>query len=240
MLDPWVHPVFWIFNCFWNICDQVLDRICLEISATNWRQLYHKFSLNFKRFSGKYIFILDGRQRRWTYKCHNGNEWVWLDPTLLQKKGNSKSKVHICRCDDIYLFKHYTFVTFRLVPVLATMSITMAFFYFARKCYQKFKNRSKATNILPLVQSNQEQSNQQFNIQAYNPEVFPLKMGIFFIVMVLFVLFSLFFIVPKIEHKNAIFPLLPPFMHSILFPIAMFCFNSKFRKFVFEMMCSII
>ena len=131
-------------------------------------------------------------------------------------------------------------VNSRLVPCLTSIALAMTIFYFARKGYQKLKNRSKATNVLPLVQSNQEQSNQQFNIQAYNPEVFPLKMGIFLIVMGLFVLFSLFFIVPKIEHKNAIFPLLPPFMHSILFPLAMFCFNSKFRKFVFEMISNLI
>ena len=132
------------------------------------------------------------------------------------------------------------FISSRLVPVLVTISLTMIIFYFARKGYQKLKNRSKATNVLPLVQSYQEQSNQQFNIQAYNPEVFPLKMGIFLILMGLFVLLSLFFFVPKIEHKNAIFPLLPPFMHSIMFPIVMFCFNSKFRKFLLEMMCNFI
>ena len=42
-------------------------------------------------------------------------------------------------------------------------------------------------------------------------------------------------ITDQVSLKNAIFPLIPPFCHSIVFPITVFCFNGKFRKFVFEM-----
>ena len=110
----------------------------------------------------------------------------------------------------------------------------MTAFYVARKMIQKFRNH-KATNIIPLVQQNQVQPNHQFNIQAFNPEVISVKMCLTFSICGLVMLFIIFVNVPKIEHKNAIFPLIPPFCHSIVFPITVFCFNGEFQKFVFEM-----
>ena len=126
-------------------------------------------------------------------------------------------------------------IFFRIVQALCTMALGMTAFYVARKMFQKFQNHKKATNILQLVGQNKAQPNQQFNIQAFNPEVMSIKMCIAFSICGLVLLFIIFAIVPKIEHKNAIFPLIPPFCHSIIFPICVFCFNGKFRKFVFEM-----
>ena len=132
-----------------------------------------------------------------------------------------------------YTYINHTF--FRIVPVLCTIALGMTTFYVSRKMFQKFKNHMKGTHILPLVEQNQGQSNHQFNVQAFNPEIISIKMCLTFSALGLFMLFILFVIVPKIEHKNAIFPLIPPFIHSIVFPITVFCFNGKFRKHVFEM-----
>ena len=119
--------------------------------------------------------------------------------------------------------------------VLASIALTMTAFYIARKFFQKSKNLTKAKIILPLVEQDQAQPNQQFNIQAYNPEVISIKACLSFALLGLFLLFTLLVIVPRIEHKNAILPLIGPFCHSVIFPIATFHFNGKFRKFVFEM-----
>ena len=115
------------------------------------------------------------------------------------------------------------------------MALGMTAFYVARKMFQKFQNHRKATEIIELVEQNEARQNHQFNVQAFNPEVISIKMCLTFAICGLFLLFTLFVIVPNIEDKNAIFPLIPPFCHSIVFPITVFCFNGKFRKFVFEM-----
>ena len=111
----------------------------------------------------------------------------------------------------------------------------MTAIYIARKIFKKISNQMRANKILPLVEQNQTQQHQKFNIQAYNPEAISLKACLSFALLGLFLLFTLLVIVPQIEHKNAILPLIGPFCHSVIFPIATFCFNGKFRKFVCEM-----
>ena len=111
----------------------------------------------------------------------------------------------------------------------------MTALYIARKIFKKIKNQTRAKNILPLVEQNQAQQHQKFNIQAYNPEAISLKACLCFALLGLFLLLTLLVVVPKIEHKSAILPLIGPFCHSVIFPIATFCFNRKFRLFVFEM-----
>ena len=125
-------------------------------------------------------------------------------------------------------------VNSRLVPCLTSIALAMTIFYFARKCYQRLKDRKKASNILPLVEQNQPQPNSQFNTQAYNPEVMSFRIYFLIFIIASLVLLSIYFIIPNVEHKNEIFPLIPPLIHAIIFPLAMFSFNSKFRKFVFE------
>ena len=122
----------------------------------------------------------------------------------------------------------------------ATILVTLVSgVYIARKCFQKYKDRKRNVNIVPIIQA----PSLQFNNCQWNPELVTSKNLFFSMLVTLFlsVVYVLRFHKHGLtEYYEKLFfriicnDILPPFCISFIIPLTLYINNPSLRTFFFE------